>query len=344
MLSLFTSEKLCIDIRGTTVKYMQARYNSKKKNINIKRYGSIYFAHWHSDKGILCSNEETVKIIRNFVRKERITAKNVYINISDPSIVLRIVKVPMMSDRDLRDYLDMEIYQYLHIDFDINIYDFKVLSIVEEDGKKMMNLLLTSVSKELIFNYMQLFRKAGMNPLVIDVYPNSIARVFASQDDRDIAILDVNENSIDFVILHNGELFMYSNILMESSLSPLLAESSPSSKDWGKLDIESLLENDLIFASALNDVINNTRTYMNFFSSRHFGKSLDTVYLLGNLALVRNIDTYLNNILQVDIKPGLTQVFSIENRKGIYEYNRGINIDRRIAVYTCNLGLALRGV
>lgn len=335
MIEMFSDEKLCIDIRGRVMKYTQARYDRRKNSIEIKRYGSILFPKEYVDGGTVSESEDTIKIIANFIKKEKITTKNVYINISDQSIVLRLVKVPQMSKRDLKDYLDMEISQYLPVDIKANIYDYKVLNTFEAEDKKMMDLLLTSVSRELILNYMQLFKKAGLNPLVVDVYPNSIARVFSGHEDGDIAVVDLNGNSIDFVILKEGKLFMYSNGLIEN-------EFVFSSGMSGRVDV--LLGEDETFAGAVNEVTNYVRTYMNFFSSRHFGKNIDKLYVLGELAMIKDIGEYFRSNLHVKVGVGLPSAFKVETGKNMFDYNRKSNIDKSMSVYSCNLGLVLRGV
>ena len=336
MLELLTNDKLCVDIRGKTMKYAQGHYNGNKKRIEIKKYGSIQFSQEHTDNGLLCECEDTVRVISNFIRKERISAKTVYLNISDPSIVLRIVKVPFMSGRDLKDYLNLEISQYLPVDFNTNVFDYKVLETVEEDGKNMLNLLLTSVPRDIILNCTKLFKKAGLDLQAIDVYPNSISRVFCEQKNMDIAIVDINENAIDFVILKKGKLFMYSNILIENGFSLSVREEE---------NIDLLVEEDGMFAAALNEVVNYTRTYMNFFSSKHFGKGVDIVYLLGEVALIKGIGTYFSNMLQIEVGLGLpSQVFGIHPKKESFGSIRNLNIDKKIAMYSCNLGLIMRGV
>lgn len=316
------------------MRYAQIRYNNNRRIIEIRKYGSIQFSPGHTEGGILCENEETVKVITNFIKREGITARNVYINISDPSIVVRIVKVPRMEYKDLKDYLDMEISQYLPVDFETNTYDYKVLNTIEEEGKLMMNLLLTSVSRELVQSYVRLFKAAGLNPRVIDVYPNSVARVFGVQDGKDTTIVDINGNSADFVILENGKLFMYSTVFIENSLSCSNPEETR---------VDMLLEEDKTFAAGMGEILNYIRTYMNFFSSRHFGKNVDTIYILGEPALIKNIDLYFSEMLQVEVKLGLPGIFSIDPKKDVSEYRRNLNIDKIMAMYSCNIGLALRG-
>jgi len=330
-----SNNKLCIDIRGRVMKFMLARYDKRNGYIDIKSYGSIEFSQDHIKDRLLCENEETVKTIANFAKKEGVKGKRVYLNISDPSIVLRIVKVPYMSLKNLRSYLDIEITQYLPIDTATNVYDYKVIDIFEEEGKRMMNLLLTSASRKVILNYISLFKKAGLEPEAIDVYPNSISRIFGTESDRDIAIVEINENVIDFVIITNGKLFMYSNSAISSGIMCC--------DKLGKR-IDTIFEEDGTFAGALDEVVNFIKTYMTFFSSRHFGKNIDAVYVLGELSLISGIDTFFKEQFQVDTRLGLPDAYKVKAPVNTTDFEMNLVINERITMYSCNLGLVLRGV
>ncbi len=330
-----SGDRLCIDIRGRIMKFMQARYDKQYGCIDIKSYGSIEFSQKHTKYGRLCENEETVKTITNFVKKEGMKGKKVYLNISDPSVVLRIVKIPFMSAKSLKSYLNMEIAQYLPIDIAANVYDYKIIDIFEEDGKKMMNLLLTSASKDVILNYISLFKKSGLQPEVIDVYPNSISRIFGAEKDRDIAIVEINENIIDFVIITKGKLFMYSTSTISSDMI---------CRDKLGKNINLVLEEDAAFAGALDEVANFIKTYMTFFSSRNFGKNIDAVYVLGELSLINGIDAFFNEQLQVGIRLGLPEVYKVKAPVNTTDFKMNLVVNERITMYSCNLGLVLRGV
>lgn len=333
--SLVSNEKLCVDIRGKVMRFMQAHNNRQMKTIEIKKYGTIVFPDQCLDGTILCENQDTVTAIRNLVKREKITAKNVYINISDPSIVLRIVKVPQMSERDLKDYFDMEISQYLHVNFKTSTYDFKILNHLEEDEKKLMNVMLISVSQELICNYVNMFKMAGLNPKVVDVYPNTIARLFETQAQEDIAILDVNDSNVDFIILEKGKLFMHSSVTLEESLSDFESPLSSTDLHIGVCDSSS---------GVIDEISNYAMTYLNFFSSRHFGKSVDTIYVLGQLALVENIEDYFNIMFQIKVIAGLPQLFNIVPGREIHKLKLKQEICKKMSLYSSNLGLALRRV
>lgn len=329
-------EKLFFDIRGGTIKYIQGKLETRTGCLNIRKYGSVTLPERLTRQGVLFPDEEVIRIVSNLVKKESLSARTAYVNISDPSIILRIVKVPFMSSKDLGSYLEMEISQYLPIDQNASIYDHKILSVVEEDGRKQMNVMLTAVPQELTRNYHEIFTRSGLRPVVMDVYPNSIARIFEKADMKNIAVMDVNGNQIDFIILKDKELFMYSNASIQNGF---ITDDTDES-------IDSLVERDEMFAAVMDEVTAYIRTYLNFFSSRHFGKNVDAVYILGDLAQCTGIENDMNARLQLDVRAGIPELFEIHGTKhsdyDSFSTDRN-SINRRLALYAGNLGLILRG-
>lgn len=332
---MFRKEKLYVDLRGNCFKFIEAHIDEVKKNIVISKFGSIHFPEEYLCDGIIKNSDSAVKILNNFVKKEKIKAKNVLLNISHPSIVLRIVKVPKMSENDLKDYLKLEISQYLPIEIDTNVYDFKIIEAMEEEGTKLLSIMLAAVPKDIILNYTKLFKKTGFSPVAVDVYPNSVSRLFSFNEERNIAVFEVNNSEIDFMIIEKGKLFMYTNVSLENVLS-LTAQSNDR--------VEMILQEDKGFAKILSEITNYLRTYLNFFSSKHFGKNIDCIYILGELAMLKNIEDYFKNILSIDVMVGIPEQYSLKYEKNINFNKDFLTINERMSFYASNVGLILRSV
>ncbi|KNY25810.1 pilus assembly protein PilM [Pseudobacteroides cellulosolvens] len=332
-IDLFKDELLCLDIRDRVFRFILAKYNKRVQNIDVLKYGTFIIPEDCVDQGVICENETTLQAITNFILKEKIKTKNVYMNISSPPIVLRIVKLPHMQEKDLSIFLQEEISQFIPVDSNSSIIDYKVLDRFEEDGKKQMNVMLIAAPKQMIRRYVDLLKKTGLNPAVVDLYPNCIARVFSKIQNKNIAVLDVNSNALDFIILKNNNLFMHSNIYLESS---------PDFLSLIDRKAENIVYEDKNFERALGEITNYVKTYLNFFSSRHFGASVDRLYIIGELALIKDIDAYIGSFLQIEVKSGLSDIVKVELSKGLK--NTGDTQEStKIALYACGLGLAMRG-
>lgn len=323
MKSIFSKEILYVDIRGNLIKYVLAEHTYGKDYVGIKKHGSILFAEEYAEQAMIPDTDQTVKTLMSFVNKEKIATKKVYINISSASIILRMVKVPFMAMKDLKDYLEMEISQFLPVNMENNAYDYKVLETVEEHGKKLLNLLITSLPKEIISNYMRLFKKAGLQPIVIDVYPNSISRLYGACGNQDVMVIDLNAEALDIILLKNGKLFMFTSLHIKNKLTIHDTYRILQSKS------------EVTIPEGMKEILDYAKTYMDFFTSRSFGKKIDVVYLLNDLARVKGINQFLANQLEVKIKIGAPEVFNFKSEES---FESALN-----TAYACNLGLLIRG-
>lgn len=333
LIDLFKDELLCLDIRDRVFRFVLAKYNRKMQSIDVLKFGTFIIPEDCVDQGVICENETTLQAITNFIIKEKIKTKNVYMNISSPPIVLRIVKLPHMQEKDLSIFLQEEISQFIPVDSNSSVIDYKILDYFEEDGKKQMNVMLIAAPKQMIGKYVNLLKRTGLNPVVVDLYPNCIARVFSKIQNKNIAVLDVNSNALDFIILKNNNLFMHSNIYIDNSPDFLKLEDRKA---------EDIVNEDKIFERALGEITNYVKTYLNFFSSRHFGASVDRLYIIGELALIRDIDAYIGSYLQIEVKSGISDIVKVELTTGLKSTGDMRNY-AKIALYACGLGLAMRG-
>ena len=137
-----------------------------------------------------------------------------------------------------------------------------------------------------------LLNKCFLNPIVFDVYPNSIRRIFESENNIDIAVIDLNFDNMNFCILEKGVPFMYSNITLNNS---------PNYSQTNTKDLINI-EDDIEFSTYIDEIIAYLKTYFNFFSSRHFGKSVDIIHIIGRISMINNIE----NIFNQDSQPYLS--------------------------------------
>lgn len=138
---------------------------------------------------------------------------------------------------------------------------------------------------------------------------------------RDLAIIDLNPKRIEIILLEEGTFFLYSDLPFDiqgnQSLSmwntpltlpnafgttegqePMAAEttqqSEASADEWTYEELEL----------AFNPVFRTLGEFFNFFAARHFGKSIDKVFLTGEYASRTRLEEVFRNNLDVEVKIG----------------------------------------
>ncbi|MCF8009773.1 MAG: pilus assembly protein PilM [Clostridiales bacterium] len=306
MLSKLKS-KLFIDIRGKTVRVIQGRPARNSLSIIIDSYGELVLPHSMEtplDKGIAAACS---RYLKKFLQKKNISAGKAAVSLGVNGIITRNVNVPKMKYKDLKSMMDLEINEYLPVNCEEYLFDYKVVSEFIEDGKEYLDILVAAVKREQAEQSVFLLEKAGIKPQVIDILPNLFYRLFNSTIYQDTMVLDGGVDGTHLVIFKDKEIFMYADIPYvideHSDLSALAREMSG---------------------------------YMDYFSSRNFGKSLDEIFILGELAGVAGLKEVLSQYFSIPIIVGLpgAEYFNFQGKAAGFSESVGL--------YAGNLGLMLR--
>lgn len=123
----------------------------------------------------------------------------------------------------------------------------------------------------------------------------------------DMAIVDLGTERVEFVILEKGLFFLYSDqeVVLEGLSTMNLAQSTVSEgKD--SLEEENLHKNNSYeeLEEALTPVLRTLGEFVTFFAARHYGKSIDKIFLTGELADLPSITKIFETSLEVETQQG----------------------------------------
>lgn len=295
--------RLSIDINEGDLKFLEWSTGLNKK-IKLKRCMTLPVYGVQEDLNL-----------RDVIEVSGFKTRRALINISDQRVVTRIVKVPYMEEKDLSSYVEMEIDDFLLVDLETFEYDYRVLKKFEEEDREYYNMLLAGAPKSLIEDWLNIIQKAGLYPLSLDIYPNTIARLFKEVKDVDVAVIDIGRNTTHFTVFEKGVLFLYACI---------------SGGHAGITDADGELP------AALEPVFNDIRAYMNFYSSRHYGQEVEEIYLINDLFLVPGAREMVGGTLGREVICDIPAWCYTKLDRG--------DIVEVIPAYAVNLGLIMRGM
>jgi len=299
--------KLSLDIDESSWKFLEWSVGLNKK-INLKKCLTVP----------VCKIQENLQA-KSVVKVSGFKAKKVLINISGQQVVTRIVKVPYMKDKDLAGYIELEISDLLPVDMESFIYDYRVLNKYKEEGREYYDVLLAGVPKNMIEERVKTVQAAGLDPLIVDVYPNAIARLFRNLVDIDVAVVDIGCASTHFTIFEKGVLFFYAHL-------PLGYGGVENTAEINKSNLSGTLET----------ILSDINTYLGFYSSRHRGQEINKIHLISDLALVPGALEAVGRVLGKEVIGDIP----------LWCYNKLNNSDlvEVIPAYAVNFGLIMRSM
>src|SRR5207237_9652298 len=115
--------------------------------------------------------ESIVEAVRNLRRMEKITSKEVATAGSWQSVIVKRIRVPQMTEKELTEAIQGEAEQHIPFEIsDVNL-DFQILPTVRDEDERtdnQMDVLLVAAKKAKIRDYTSLLSTAGLNPVVVD--------------------------------------------------------------------------------------------------------------------------------------------------------------------------------
>lgn len=129
------------------------------------------------------------------------------------------------------------------------------------------------------------------------------------QNAPDIAIVDLNAGRFEIILLERGVFFLYSDILSDFQPQELALNQE------AQKDSESVLSHDLWLAyeemeSALAPAIRQISEFFDFFSARHYGKTMDRLYLTGEFSNLPRLRDVFESNLEVETQIGFPESWS----------------------------------
>lgn len=289
---MVNSNKLCISIQEKTFRFAVCKFNKKSKKIEIAKAFQLEIPDDFGTTRNPANASAISGLIKTALKSNKVNFKTYSLCISNQEVVTRVIKLPKMPFKDLNSFVSLSIQQYFPIRSEGYSFDYKVQSINENDEQNYYNLFLVAIPTLIIDYYCGILLKCGLRPKKVDIYADVVSEVFHEFIGSDIAVVDMSYNFTEFSILEGKSIFI--NSMINYALPR--AKDAENEKEFLKhLDEDGLGED---FPSTYETI----KSYLNFFSSRHNGKTIQEVYFIGEGALLEDVIPLIEDKLNVKIK------------------------------------------
>lgn len=196
-----------LDIGSQTIKLVQL--TSKRGKWHLQ-YCGVRSLPWRGSQedGENCEMA-IVEAIRELVREGCLHQEQVACSMRGPSVMIKTIQVPLMTESELVEHLGWEMDQYIpsnvkDIHWDFHIADGGNL----ETAEGLMSVLLVAVKKETVQKRVGLIRRSGLNPVVVDVDTIALSNMYAfnyrDSDQKKILLIHVSPSGVDMNVISEG--------------------------------------------------------------------------------------------------------------------------------------------
>ncbi|QTA83650.1 Type IV pilus assembly protein PilM domain-containing protein [Desulfonema limicola] len=284
-----------LDIGSRTIKVAESE--EKKSGWSLKKFGMIDIEPGLIEDGAIRNPEAVADAIRQLIKVNKIKESNVVISIAGFSIIVKNITVQTMDENQLQETIKFEAEQYIPFDIqDVNL-DFQIMG-VNESNQNQMNVLLVAAKKEMVNDYVNLVKMAGLNPCIIDVDAFALQNIYEinyETEGENVALIDIGANKTTLNILKgNMSVFMRDvslgcqqinqKVIALAGCSLEEAEELYQNEDSEKISAKDMVE---IVSSVVTDWCTEIRRALDFFYSTYPDDQIKKIILSGGGANIK---------------------------------------------------------
>src|ERR1035437_4477364 len=191
-----------LDIGSSSIKAVELK--STKQGYELVSFGLEALAQDTVVDGAIMDAPLVAGAISNIFEAQKINTRNVATAVSGPSVIVKRVTLPIMSEEERYDHIQSEASQHIPFDIaDVNL-DYQLLESVDSQ----MDVLLVAVKKDKILNHTNVLAQAGKNSMLVEIDAFALQNCFEVNYDPDpgqtIALLNVGASVMNINIVRGG--------------------------------------------------------------------------------------------------------------------------------------------
>jgi len=322
---------LSVDIGEFSIKVVVGREEQGK--LKIQKGFMAPTPKLSYEKGQITDQEAVSHALKLAVQNADVKNRMVACSIESADIISREIVLPETKEEEIEKMLQYEIQQYMPIELNEYVVQFKILESFQENSDQKVRVLVTAVPRELVKSYYEVVEAAGLEPMILDIQSNAIEKLIcfrttakpsAACDSQAMVVLDLGYRHINIVVLEQGR-YRFSRFLkqgvwninqsiaQELDVSMETAENKRIELDQGGrgglFNIGDLDESDnerdeikRIVMRSIDQWVDDIERVFKYYTSRNTGNYIERVYIYGGVAEMEGLDRYLQEALNIPVE------------------------------------------
>jgi len=216
---LWNKDILSIDIGSHSIKLLVGK--NDKGNISISKAVTIETPTDSYYDGEIINMLSIKEVIKEALHNNKIRAAKTVCTLESSSVIAREIDMPSVKPEQMKSMLEFEIEQYLPIEIDEYIIQYKMLEEFKFEGIDKTRVLVTALPKKIAGDYYSLVESLGLSPVSLDLHSNVVDKVFgenlnvnnlADFSNKTIAVIDLGHSQINIIMIEKG-IFKFNRLL-----------------------------------------------------------------------------------------------------------------------------------
>lgn len=337
-----------LKIGSTSLKFVEILHS--KGRFKLKNMGVENFSFSEKKDGYVSNVSFVATKIKEIIRRYRLNPKRIVTGVEGESVVVRIIKVPYMKERELREAIRWEAQEHLPYPLDEITLGYHVLrrDLIGAQGREM-SVLIAGVKRQTVDEYLGIFQEAGICPAIIDV--NSLALYNVAENmgiaKEGVALLNIGHRVTNLLILSEGSPFLVRDIkfggndvtlfLMKSfNIGYVEAENLKKSYTLSPDNQEKIEQ---AIRGSMGEFLNEIIRSFEYYASNREGSVVQRIVISGGCSLLKEVEVALSQELEIPVER-MNPFVKISYRQGDF----GSFLPSLSCLFAVPVGLALREV
>lgn len=272
-------------------------------------------------EGVMVEPQAVGAAVRQVFSASGVKPGRVVSAVGGQAVIVRELKLPPMSDDELRQAARFEAERYIPYGVKEVNMDFDVIGETVEEGQKKIVVLLVAARREIVDKHVQALEAAGLQPFVLDVESFAVMRALDPQvrsDGAEAAVfVDLGAETTDIVITEGGQLRLTRNVniggdnltrvvatkldvefqsaeRLKEEKGAVLLEGEPAPEDRTVVSLHDVM------LPILGDLATEIRRSLDYFQTRWRESRVGRVVISGGTARLANLARFLTLELGVE--------------------------------------------
>lgn len=356
---------LGLDISDLSIKAVQFKISSTHPE--VISYGSIELPTGLIVEGEIKNPQELTKSVHSLftaIKGEKIKTKNVSCSLPEEKSFVRLVSLPLMSDKELKEAIKWAAETEIPMKLDEIYLGWEVIEKHEGGENAHIDVLLVASPKNIVDSYVDFLKSLNLTPVLMEIESSLIVKSviplitetknkkYPDVSKDSILIVDIGAHRTSFMIFNGKSLsFTSTTEISGNTLSEVLvkdfnidaqqAEKTKMEFGLDKEEQQGEIYNSL--APPLKSLVDEIGKVVDYYKEHHIENeqlNISKVIVCGGGALLKGLTSYLQTSLKLSVELGNPWV----NFKNIdvTKKNKLPIIPKEVSLsYTTTIGLVL---
>ena len=363
-------EAFGLDISDSSLRI--AKLKKKNKRLSLASFGEANIPPGIINKGEIQDEEALSKIIKTALTKtkgEKLRTNYIIASLPEEESFLEVIQMPKIKEEELKEAVYLEAENYIPLPIEDVYLDFQIVQ-PPYNHLDHLDILITALPKKIVDSYAACFKKAGLQPQVLEIESLAIARALIKNEvsPHPLLLIDFGNNKTSFIIFSGYSVkFTRSVPISSRDFTQVIAQKldisfeeaeivkikSGLEKEY-RLKIKNGVEKEItpgksseIITPLLDNLIEEIKKCLDYYQTHIFhehlppdGRGIKKILLCGGGANLKGLPEFLSLTLKIPVELGnpWANILSVPLGK-IPE----LSYEKSLA-FTTALGLALRGI